>query len=214
MILTKTREEIIKYENYTIDYKNGVFCYVEFVNDELVKYNFKKNDKKFEYVEDLTLFTQNLWSEHYKFITNVKFSFDELKNFTRFDKLFYIGCSSDGMVLDINMAPQTSVVNFCSTFSAIYLKIETSKKECENILKTLNSKYIIDSSIYEIPYYNHNEECSEHYTLKLNILLPQDAYVKCIGKETYVNDNVRIKMFEYLKKNRGKKLKRILNEII
>lgn len=215
MILTKTREEIKKYEDYTINYQNGVCCYVEFINDTLIDYKFIKNDKIFYYIDDLTPYTNSHWSDHSRHLNDKSqriFTFDELKKFTEFDKLYYIGCGSDGMVLDINLIPQTSVVLLDSIFFANWLHIETSEKECEKILKTLNDKYILESSIYYIHSYNQNEDCDEHYTLNMSILLPQNIYEKCIDKCKYGYDLNKIKMFEYLKFNREKKLKRIVNE--
>lgn len=212
MKLIKTRDEIKKYVDYTINYQNGVSCDIEFVNKVLINYRFVKKGKKFDYVNDLKPFRENHWSLHEEYIKETNFTFDELKNFTEFDKLFYIGAGSDGMVLDIDLIPQTSIVRLDSSFFSIYQKIETSKKECEDILKTLNDKYIIKSSIYYIPGYNQDEDCNEHHTLDMSILLPQTVYVNCLDKSKYVDDEVKIRMFEWLKDNREKKLKRIVNE--
>jgi len=88
------------------------------------------------------------------------------------------------------------------TFSSIYLDIETTKKECQEIIDSLNKEYVIKSSIYNIPSYNWNDEKDSHYTIDLDILLPNDIYNDLLRKhnKSYISDSVKVDFFNFIKK--------------
>ena len=64
----------------------------------------------------------------------------------------------------------------------------------------MNSEYIISSDIVYIPYYNQSEDCEDHYTLNLTVKVPDDIYLKILGKDKYFNDTHKKDTVEFLKK--------------
>jgi len=180
-ITTKTK--ITKEETTTVDYGNGIWC--EFIkrNGKLSHYQFfSKEEKKLYPInnEGKDFLRQNHWSEHYRVFKECpyKITIKEILNFSDFESLIYIGGGYDGKLEDSNGKPLTSVIIIDEVFFQIYEDIETTKKECEEILNKLKREYIIQSEVMEIPHYNQNKEKDDHYTLYLKVLLPQDIFVK------------------------------------
>jgi len=179
--------------NYCIDYENGVFCNYTTENGKLTYYNFCNS-----------LFTKlTHWSDHHKLINKDKFSSElELESFNDFDKLYYFGCCSDGMTYTKDNTPISTPIYLNETFCQCFLKIETTREECQSILDSLNKEWILESKINYIPYYNQNNESSnndDHYTLSLLIKLPDNIYIKILNGEKNWGDKQNKKTFELLK---------------
>ena len=202
MKIVKTEDKTVRFQNYTIDYENEIICYVKMRNTS-IRYEFEKNKKRLQYVSDIQPLINSHWSDHHRCFKLKKFTLNELKNFKEFDKLFYVGGILDGMLLDHNLKPLSSVIILDNLFFSIWEKIETSKEECEKILKSLNKKYILKSRIDEIPYYNQNDYSNDHYTLYMEVLLSQNAFVKCFGDAKHLSDIEKKKIFEFLKKDKS-----------
>ncbi len=193
-------------EKINIDFGNNVFLSYTTENGVLKSYNFKNKNHRLYYIldEHIDALTNSHWSEHHEIIQkNLNIlTIDELEKFQKFENLFYIGCGLDGMVRDFKGNVVSSIIRFDDIFSQIYLKIETSKQECEDILNSLNVEYIKSSKIVEIPYYNQNKNKKEHCTIVLDVLIPDKIlrnFLK-IEKTDYINDSVKKKIcYELLK---------------
>jgi hypothetical protein len=187
MKVTKNRKTIRKIvDECSVVYDNGVWCEYEKTNYKLTKVQFFSPTEKRLYYLDNTAkekLSNTHWNEHYLIIKEhqIKITEKEILNFTNFEQLFYIGGGYDGMVRDYLDKPITSIILLDEVFFQIYEEIETSKKECEKILNSLNKEYIKWSQIQEIGWYNQNEKCDEHYTLSIKCLLPQEVYEKILG---------------------------------
>jgi len=199
--MKKTNINKINTETYTIDYENGIYCDVRLDNDSLTRYRFYNDNFKLTYLTD----------EQFEHVSNTfwnnlnlgkdNLTLNDLENFKEFDKLYYVGGGSDGMFRKQDGTSLTTPILLYQVFCAIYLDIETSKKECEDILKTLDEKYILSSVVEYIPEYNHNDEKDDHYTIRLMIKLNQEEYEKIMDGGKYLDDQNKIKAFNLIKKN-------------
>jgi hypothetical protein len=197
MKVTKNRKTIRKIvDECSVVYDNGVWCEYEKTNYKLTKVQFFSPTEKRLYYLDNTAkekLSNTHWNEHYLIIKEhqIKITEKEILNFTNFEQLFYIGGGYDGMVRDYLDKPITSIILLDEVFFQIYEEIETSKKECEKILNSLNKEYIKWSQIQEIGWYNQNEKCDEHYTLSIKCLLPQEVYEKILGNGNMFDEKKR-----------------------
>lgn len=190
-----------------IDYENGFFCnfgtnnsiieYVNFYNEKFkrLKYidddilNELKNNPGYEHRSILELNRDKLWKNY--------ISEEYLINFNEFDKLFYVEehmlAYPDGKFINIP-------IFLSEIFFHAYENIETSEKECESILNSIKSEFILDKKIVEIPYYNQNEDCEDHFTLEMLVKIPESEYLEIIGNEEFMDDGCRKKVFAFLRK--------------
>jgi hypothetical protein len=53
--------------------------------------------------------------------------------------------------------------------------------------------------IQEIPHYNQNDECDEHYTLSIKCLLPQEVYEKILGNGNMFDEQKKEVVLWWLK---------------
>jgi hypothetical protein len=199
----KYNKKITIQEDITVVYPNGVFCEIRKTNDKLSDFKFFSSDEKRLYPmtdEGKEFLRKNHWSEHYNAIKEFqkKLSVDEMLQFSDFDSLIYIGGGYDGKLKDYKGNPLTSVIKLDDTYFSIYESIETTHKECEEILKSLKGEYIIDSKIVYIPCYNQNERLDDHYTITMSVLFPQDIFEN-LYKEN--SDELKKNVFKFLKQN-------------
>jgi len=198
MKILETSQKIIK--DFLIDYENGIFCKYTTTNNKITSfyfYNYKKTN--LEYVDDINELKKVHWNKHHEFL-NKKFTVKELKKFTEFDKLYYVGCSRDGMLSDKDGNFISSVILIDMTFSKIYLKIEKKKEKCQKMIDSLNHDFVLTSNIVEIPYYNQNEYKKHHYTIELELIIPDDDYRNLLGNKEYLDDETKVKIFNFIKK--------------
>jgi len=196
--------KITKTENKSIDYENGITVDYIMIDDELFTYKFKsdKMRKSLTLISDdgIKQLKKTHWSEHHKITTNEEIKLTQelqLDTFNKFDNLLYIGQSLDGMLADRNKNFISTPIIFDSTFCQIYLDIETSKKECNEILKKLNN-FVIKKDFFYIPSYNQNDEKNEHYTICFTALLPQDIYTKILNGKEHLGDYEKVETYKYL----------------
>ena len=202
--ILQTTETLIN-ESHLIDYENGISCTAMIVNGKLIDYNFKSDKLRLNYVgEFLNEIKNSHWSDHHKILQKVK-QFKTLKGlefFTDFDNLLYLGMSRDGITKDRfgNFISTVTILN--ESFSSIYLDIETTEKECQEILDSLKREFIIKSGIVSIPYYNINESKSSHYTISLQVRIPDKEYNEIYSKKRGVfrEDDKNVEIFNFLKK--------------
>jgi hypothetical protein len=142
------------------------------------------------------------WSKHYDLFTKQKVTKKFLETFKDFNKLYYIGGGRDGMTAHSNGVFISTPVLMDDTFFQIYERIETTKEECQKILDSLNDKFIIKKDIVDIPYYNQNEEATDHYTISLMVKIPDDEYLKIMGTEKFLHDEHKKGIFEFLKNSK------------
>lgn len=213
-MITKTL--VSKTENFHVDFNNDFKCNLSTTfnkKDNSVSWTSSFFSKKYKkmlcYLPDsvLDILKTTHWSEHFEIIENNKslcelnFNIETIDTFVDFDKLYYVGCSLDGMLIHAKTNTFISTpIRFDECYCQIYQKIETSKKECQKIIDNFNPSFIIDSSIKEIPYYNQNEDMDDHFTLCVNSIFPQEIYVDVINKHnsTYVSDIEKNEFFKIL----------------
>lgn len=201
-MIKTTQLEKITIIKYKIQFEDGIVCYYTISNGVMTDYNFeniKKDKLKLILHENIEKLKTQHWNTHRNLIYKLE-NVEQLKNYTKFGELYYIGSSLDGMVKDKNGNFISSIVKFNDVFSQTCLEIETTKNECLNILNNLNSKYIVEYNIVEIPYYNQNDKKSYHYTLSLDILLTNNTYRRLLGDNKFIDDNIKMKIFKFLKK--------------
>ena len=190
-------------EERVIDYGNKVFCHYTLVDDKVVYYHFSQNKVKLTYVtkKQLKELQNTTFDEHYKIITesSKKITDGVLKTFNDFDNLICVGGSSDGMLKDRFGQVLALPIRIDTIFSSCYLNLETSKKECQNVLDSLNPLCFKDAQIVEIPWYNQNEDLDEHYTINLTIIPTQEQYETALGNKTYLDDYCKVKLFNLIK---------------
>jgi hypothetical protein len=184
---------------YTIDYENNVYCDVMVTNNKVSSFSFKTK-YLLSYVEDIELLKNSHWSKHYEFLKEKVFTFDELKNFNEFDKLYYVGSNIDGMLKDRFGNHISTVIHMDYIFFTCYKRIETSQEECLKILTSLNKEYLLEGNVIEDPYYNWSDYTSEHYSLSLKVKFPDDIYNQLLNGNSFINDQVKINIFDFLKK--------------
>ena len=192
-------------EHVEIDFENSFFVNYKTINGRLDNYLFSNiNEKKLHYIpkEILPQYTTSHWSNHID-IEIPKFkTLEELENFNKFDDLYYIGYSSDGMLRKADKTPITSQIYLSDIYFRIYQQLETSEKECQKFLDNLNHDYITEYHIIDTPYYNQNENLIEHYTISLRVNLPQEIYSEIFTKTkaVSVDDYVKNEVVEFLKR--------------
>lgn len=202
--VTKNRKTIRKViDECTVTYDNGVWCEYEKTNYKLTKVQFfSPTEKRLYYLDNLAKekLSNTHWNEHYLIIKEhqIKITEKEILNFKNFEQLFYIGGGYDGMVRDYLDKTITSIIHLDETFWQIYEEIETSHKECEKIINSFNKEFIKWWQIQEIPWYNQNEDCEEHYTISIKCLIPQDVYEKILGKGNMFDEQKK-KVVKFLK---------------
>lgn len=198
MKLIEKSQKIIK--TFEVDYENGIKCEYTTTNGKLTKYNFFSNKFALTYVESIDELKNIHWSQHYKIIEKQKkLTIAKIKSFNSFEKLFYVGGHTDGMLKDINGSFISTPITMDYIFFQCWLHIEKKKEKCQEILDSLNKEYIISSNIEEIPYYNQSENKKHHYTLNLTVKLPDDLYNNFMATDDYLSDMVKVNIFNFLK---------------
>lgn len=205
MIQTTITKQLV--EEKSIDYENGISVYYTLTDNILSYYVFKNKRHKLSIVNKKLLkeLCLNHWSEHRDLLEKEENEFKittekDLLVFNDFDNLYYVGHSIDGMLANNKSEFLSTLLIFDNGFCSNYLDIETSQKECEEILNTLPNEYVTNKKIEEIKYYNQNEDKEEHYTISFNVLLPQTMYNEILGNETYLSDEHKVKIFKLIKK--------------
>jgi len=196
MILKEVNVEVRK--TLEINYENGILCTVHLINDKMDHYRFHNEKYKLTYLspEMVEYVINNTWGDVERENVNISLSFDELLKFEDFDNLYYLGLGMDGMFRKQDGTPISTLTRFDSIFCQCYLEIETTEKECQDILNSL--KYVKSSKIIYIPYYNQTEEKNYHNTLDFNVLIPNDIYIEILNGEI-LNENHKRQIFEILK---------------
>jgi len=202
----------IKLQSVTkvIDYRNGFKCEYVLENENLrtgktKQYRFyNKLYQRLEVVDDetLELLKNSHWSTHHEHIKEINRTEEELFQFNEFDKLYYIGGGIDGMLAKSDGTFIATAILLDDIFFHCYIHLETTQKECEDFLNNLKKEHIIKSDIVYIPYYNQNENCNNHYTLSLLVMIPDEIYTEIIGDKKYLDDICKLKIVEYLKINK------------
>lgn len=193
------KEEHIQY--FEIAYDNGVICNYTLVNGKLSYYNFTHNNLNYKYCDDIEAYTAKHWSDYKYHETLPKLTLKELQEFNSFDKLFYFGGGMDGKTIDINGLELSTPIILDDINCKIYLDIETTKKECEEILDSLIYGEYLNKEIYHIPDYNWSDDKEDHYTIRLKVKLPQDIYTTLIANNYTDRHSTKYykDIFNYLK---------------
>lgn len=200
MVRTKQIKKTVVID-FQMNFEDGIVCYYTTSNGELTNYYFKNHNKtrlSFVSFENVDKIKTQHWSTHHELV-GILGSREEIENYYTQGELYYLGCGSDGMVKDKHDTFLSSIVNFDMSFLQSRFKIETTEEECETILSGLKSEYITESNIAEIPYYNCGN-VPDHFSISLKVLLPDDVYRKLLGNKKHVDDDVKIRIFEFLKK--------------
>lgn len=191
MKFRKTKKILI--ENYTIDYENDIICKVILKNQKISGYDFytKKTKMSLTFVDDIELVKKTHWSEHYKVINYVKFNFTELKKFTNFDKLYYIGGGTDGIVKDREGNYISTLIHLQDSLFDIFCHVKNPNDIADLKNKLAKSDNIFDVQDVEIPYYNGGG-----FSIKAKMMISDDLYRKYIKK--YADEYTLIKIIEDL----------------
>jgi hypothetical protein len=202
----KKRIAITEFERWIIDYENGVTCKYTLQDGDLTEYSFVTHfgNKRVSllHVTNIGDVVNSHWGDHHKVANISKFEdVNSLFNFTDFDNLFYMGQDIDGMTADRHGRYLSTPVLMDYIFFTSWMKIEKSKEKCQKILDSLDKSYIISADVIEIPWYNINERKNHHYSLSLIVKFPDDLYNSFLDGKSYVDDEVRVKMFESLRSN-------------
>ena len=198
MKLVEKSQKVIK--TFDVDYENGINCEYTTTNDKLTNYRFFSGNTNLTYVEDVESIKNIHWSDHYKVIEKQKkLNITQIKKFNDFDNLIYIGGHTNGMTKDKDGKFISTPIILDAIFSQCYLDIEKKKEKCQEILDCLKKEYITDSKIVEIPHYNQDGSKKHHHTLKLTVKLPDDLYNKFMGKHNYLDDMIKVNIFNFLK---------------
>ena len=188
-------------KNFEVDYENGIKCEYTTTNNKLTKFSFFSDTNFLTFVENIDDLKNNHWSKHHNIIKKNNFSVNKIKNFKDFDKLFYVGGHSDGMLKDKDNNFISTPILLDEIFFKCWVHIETKEKKCQKILDSLKKEYIIESKIVEIPYYNQSVDKNHHYTLNLTVKLPDDLYNNFIDTESYLDEKIKNDIFNFLKIN-------------
>ncbi len=186
-----------------IDYENGYHCEYTIKNSKLIFGRFYSDRYKYLYfVDDETLdkLKNTHWSNHHKIYKEPKVTKKWLENFNEFNKLVYIGGGIDGMLAHSNGTFISTPILLDDIFFQCFEHVETTKQECEKIIKSMKSKYIISSNIVGIPSYNQSSGVSDHYTLYLTVKVPDNIYLKILGNNTHLNNVHKKEIVKFLKK--------------
>lgn len=183
---------------YTIDYENGFYCRVKVINGKLDHYcfyttNWVYKEKQFgstilDYLtyRDIDFVKNNHWSEHSKIKRQLYKTEDSLKSFNKFEKLYYLGCGYDGLVMDYKGKIVSSIILIGDTHAKVYCEINTLEKSKSFKEKADKIEWVKKCDIVEIPYYNRDDYKDTH-SVKLEVLLPQkklDYYYNNLTKES------------------------------
>lgn len=202
MKLIEKSQKIIK--TFEVDYENGVKCEYTTTNGKLTNYKFFNSNFELTYVESIDELKNTHWAQHYQKVLKKekKLTIAKIKSFNNFDKLFYVGGHIDGMLKDRNNNFISTPIILDEIFSQCYLHIEKKKEKCQIILDSLNKEYIVSSKIVEIPYYNQSENKKHHYTLNITVKLPDDLYNNFMNGYNYMDDMVKVNIFNFLKNDK------------
>lgn len=184
--------------SYIIDYENGISCSYVTTNNKLTSYDFYNSKfKRLTVINDdvLEKLKNNHWSKHRELIENSITSDLQLEQFSDFDKLYYVGSSIDGMLFKCDGTPISTPFYLDDCFFQNE-GIETTREKCQIILDSFKKEWIVESKIYNIPYYNQSGNDDEgdeddedsydgHSTLSLLIKLPDDVYSEILGDSTH-----------------------------
>jgi hypothetical protein len=188
-----------------IDYKNGYVCIIHFINNKMDSYHFLKDNIHLSYLnnDEIEEISNLHWSNHHTVLQKQQLlTIEELLNFEKFDKLFYIGGGMDGMVKNITTNKFISTpIKLDEVFFQIYMKLETNIADCEKYLSNLNSKYLISSNIVKIPSYNSNKNFPNNVTLNIIVKIDNDTYNKLLGDKTHIDDYVKIDIVKFISNN-------------
>ena len=197
----KTLSRKTTHINYTIDYENGIICDALTINGKLQNYSFSLNKTQYYYIENIDELLSTRFSDHWNFINPKRFKkLTELKEFTDFDNLFYVGSSRDGMVKDINDKFKSSLVLLDSTFFPIWTDVK-GKEQCED-LKLKIDKHTWVSKCDVVDYQDYEDYSSRDFSLRIEVTPDGDFLNKTLNelKATYINEEVKIKIFNEISK--------------
>lgn len=188
-----------------VSYGNGFYCEYVKSKDAISNIRFKKNKKDYlTYLTDeqLEKLKDSIWQKHIEVLGDpLKFSDEKwIHEFNQFDKLYCVGGGIDGMLRESDGTPISTPWLIDSTHFKVYEKLETKKENVEKYLKNLKIKYIKESEIVEIPYYNQSDEADDHFTLELVVKFSQKEYIQLLGNSTWVSCDVKQRMVEFIKK--------------
>lgn len=188
-----------------VSYGNRFYCEYIKSKDSVSNIRFRKNKKDYlTYLPDEKLETlkNSIWQKHGEVLSDYLQFADEkwIHEFNQFDSLYCVGVDIDGMLRKSDGTPISTPSLIDSTHFKIYEKLETKKENVEKYLKNLKNKYIKESKIVEIPYYNRSDEADGHFTLELVVKFSQEEYIQLLGKSTWVSSDVKQKMVEFIKK--------------
>jgi hypothetical protein len=169
----------------SIYYNNGITCDVTLVNEKLKFHKFRSEDgkRKFVYIlpENIEKLKYTHFCDIYKLYGNLT-TIEQLENFDMFDNLYEV---SDRFVFKKDGTLMSTVMNMDNVYVSNYANVETSKAECEAMIANIDPEYIVDYKISTIPLYNQNEKCDDHYSIDINVLLPDDLFVKLYDETEY-----------------------------
>jgi hypothetical protein len=200
--LTTVSTHITKKIAYDDEYK----CILDFENDCLMNYGFYKGNMRLNYLNDgeLIEIRNTHWSDHYKILEKKEsFTVEQLLDFNDFDKLYYVGGSTDGLVKNIKTGKYISTpIILDEIFFQVHLKLESSKAECIKILSYIDDSFLVSSKVVQIPYYNANKQSPNNHTLNLIIKIDDENYNRLLGNNKNVNDYVKIEIIKFISKDK------------
>lgn len=196
----KVRSTKKEHRNYSIDYENGIICKALTVNNRLKEYSFHIDKERYWFVEDINGLLATPFSEHYKFLNPKYFkNITQLKEFNDFEKLFYVGCSRDGMVKNIEGNFKSSLIVIDSIFCWVW-------KEIKGLVKSQAIKNTIDKHPWvkkcDVVEYTDYDIVYNDNTLRIEVI-PDEKFLNDVLLElntTHVNDQVKIKIFDEISK--------------
>lgn len=184
-----TNEVVTIQKKITIDYENGILCHVTFINDVLSKYHFFNHIfNTLSYVENISEVAKLPFYEHDKFKYLNNLTYEELISFNEFDKLYYLGCTYDGLIKTHKGDLVSTLMYIDYVHTKNYNKINTLKKCNEFVEKCKLIPWVIDYNIVEIPYYNRDNDKDTH-SINYNVLLPQNIYTQLFSNSSSVFKN-------------------------
>lgn len=196
-MLTKISSDLI--ENFVIDYSNQFKCYFTTKNETLVHYIFKYNDKEVCHLtkSQIDYIRNTLWFD-WDLSTKV-FSIEELVEYKDFDDLYIVG---ESYVYNITSQKYISTpIYFDMNYMTSYLDLEDSEKNVKLYYNSLYSEYIKKYHIVEIPCYNQNEKKDFHYSMEMEVLLPDEIYNELYYKNSIFFRNNVIRFLSNYRKN-------------
>lgn len=194
----KIRSRKTTHINYTINYENGITCKALTINSKLKDYSFYLNKKIYYYVENIDELLSTHFSDHYKFVKEQFKTLTELKEFTDFDKLYYVGGSNDGMVKDINDKFKSPLLILDSIFCYIWAKA-IGIEHCESLKLKIDKHPWVSKC--EVVDYDDYDTVYQH-TLRIEVTPDEDFLNKTLSKLNvkYTDDQVKMKIFNEISK--------------